>query len=59
LYLIQDGKGVSIVHGLIQTTAVAPDGCRIAISHDPQPLKTNARNNSHVTLKIIELCQGS
>jgi hypothetical protein len=59
LYLIQDDKGVSIVHGLIQTPAVSPDGCRIAINHDPQPLKTNARNNSHVTLKIIELCQGS
>jgi hypothetical protein len=58
LYLVRGERGEPIIHGLFHSQAVSPDGCRIAINHDPRPLETNARNYRHVTLKVIELCQG-
>jgi hypothetical protein len=58
LYLVRGGAGERTIHGLFHTQAVSPDGCKIAVNHDPKPLETNARNNKHVTLKVIELCKG-
>lgn len=58
LYLVRDNGGTAILHGLFNAETVAPNGCKIAVDHDPKPLETNWRNNRHVTLKIVELCQG-
>lgn len=59
LYLIRGNRGSALLHGLFHTAAVSPDGCKVAVHHDGAPLKTNARNNRHVTLKVIELCHAN
>jgi hypothetical protein len=58
VYLIRGNNVTRILEGFVEQLAVSPDGCKIAVNHDPKPLETNARNNEHVTLKVIELCQG-
>ena len=58
LYLIRGNRGKALLHGQFHTAAVSPNGCKIAVDHDSAPLKTNAHNNRHVTLKVIELCHG-
>jgi hypothetical protein len=58
LYLLRSERGEAIIHGLFHAQAVSPDGCKLAVNHDPKPLETNARNYRHVTLKVVELCQG-
>jgi hypothetical protein len=58
VYLIRGDKAERILEGFVEQQGVSPDGCSIAVNHDPKPLETNARNNRHVTLKVIRLCQG-
>lgn len=62
LYLVNDGGGIPLLHGLFQGSHlghfVSPDGCKIAVNHDPKPLQTTARNFKHVTLKVIDFCKG-
>ena len=58
VYLVRGEKVSRIFEGFVEQLAYSPDGCKIAVNHDPRPLETNARNNRHVTLKVVELCQG-
>lgn len=63
LYLVKGEKGIPILDGLFRAgmsygNLVSPNGCRMAVNHDPKPLETNAKNFKHVTLKVIDLCEG-
>ena len=64
LYLVKDEKAIPILEGLFRAGTsygklVSPNGCRMAINHDPKPLETNAKNFKHVTLKVIDFCHGA
>jgi hypothetical protein len=56
VYLIRGEKVQRILDGFVEQQAISPDGCRLAVHHDPKPLETYARKYQLITLKVIELC---
>lgn len=52
--LSHDGQEVTdLIHGISQSESVSPDGCKLAITHEPKILPLG---KSKRTIKIINLC---
>lgn len=56
VYLIRGEKVQRVLDGLVAQQAISPDGCRLAVHHDPRPFETYALKYQLVTLKVIEFC---
>ncbi|HZO55660.1 MAG TPA: hypothetical protein VFB63_23320 [Bryobacteraceae bacterium] len=57
LYFMAGDAVRPILVGLIEKDAVSPDGCRLAVIHDPKkPSDPTPQHQRHITLKVIDFC---
>lgn len=56
LHLLRDGKIEKLIGGYYSSTAVSPDGCRVAFVHYPYADATIVHDPAPIRLKAVDLC---
>jgi hypothetical protein len=56
-YPAQKGSVTKIITGYLESTAVSPDGCQVALIYDPYDTVYGKDRLNRITVKTINLCQ--